>query len=682
MNEMFSQGGKGSTGILTNKQAVARHFGVKQSEVVYFSVGALLTGYKVIYDKVSQRAYSLPADIGSGVTAISLSSAGVLVHSAGNVDLGALAVTREEYVTLPGSFTTGVTVNTKNELVAFTDGKYRWDGALPKEVPAGSTPTSTGGTGLNAWVSVGDASLRSQLSTTSGASQVISNNGLSIQENIDFLEYANGVRISEFVSEADPINSALVFARGKGLPVIVDTDMTYTNPIVMYSTDRLYCFGAHVLTKTDNATPSLPSVTAPARGGRTTDFNVDAAIIVVHPENGFSLRNVIDGLRINTNDKCDYAIFAPFWAHHIVKNCMFYGFKQGIRTYDAYAHVWEKIYCNYWYAPSGVQEYSDLPCYQVEDPGVYTSGTSGTISNVTSIFYRCAWRMVNREYTTMTSCGGEAVNKPSTSSNVPYTFELINCNDIVLNTPYTENLYGGFFKIVNDNTAVNRGGSTVINGPQAIAGIRGTPTNVGAKLFDVSGNANVTVNGGYMVTAASGYFLDFYKVTGDSYLKFSGTDMRFAYSNIASDASVYDGVMKIESLYPPNVVLRGVNVTGTYTGVVPFNTLSSSDDRYLQAQNTGYVRTAVPGIYEIEAEVSFPATAAAITLAIKSATSATDTGSTLAVMYHSSLASGKTTAKIRYRGRLTSNRYLYVTVAGGNAQMATTSDTTFSVTLC
>ena len=50
MNEMFSQGGKGSTGILTNKQAVARQFGVKQSEVVYFSVGAVLSGYKVIYD--------------------------------------------------------------------------------------------------------------------------------------------------------------------------------------------------------------------------------------------------------------------------------------------------------------------------------------------------------------------------------------------------------------------------------------------------------------------------------------------------------------------------------------------------------------------------------------------------------------------------------------------------------
>lgn len=163
MNEMFSQGGKGSTGILTNKQAVARHFGVKQSEVVYFSVGALLDGYKVIYDKGTQRAYSLPVDLGSGITAISLSTAGVLVHSAGNVDLGALAVTREEYVTLPGSFNTGATLNAKNELLTHTDGKYRWDGDLPKTVTAGSTPATTGGVESGAWVSVGDAAMKNNL---------------------------------------------------------------------------------------------------------------------------------------------------------------------------------------------------------------------------------------------------------------------------------------------------------------------------------------------------------------------------------------------------------------------------------------------------------------------------------------------------------------------------------------
>lgn len=163
MNEMFSQGGKGSTGILTNKQAVARHFGVKQSEVVYFSVGVDLSGYKVIYDKETQRAYSLPAGIAPGTTTISLSTAAVLVHSAGSVDLGALAVTREEYVTLPGSFSTGVTVNTKNELVVFTDGKYRWDGEFPKIVPASSNPKTSGGVGAGKWLSVGDTALRSEV---------------------------------------------------------------------------------------------------------------------------------------------------------------------------------------------------------------------------------------------------------------------------------------------------------------------------------------------------------------------------------------------------------------------------------------------------------------------------------------------------------------------------------------
>ncbi|MEY0231972.1 hypothetical protein [Providencia manganoxydans] len=40
---------------------------------------------------------------------------------------------------------------------------YRWDGDLPKQVPAGSTPQSTGGVGKGAWVSVGDASLRGDL---------------------------------------------------------------------------------------------------------------------------------------------------------------------------------------------------------------------------------------------------------------------------------------------------------------------------------------------------------------------------------------------------------------------------------------------------------------------------------------------------------------------------------------
>ncbi|ROR52269.1 UNVERIFIED_ORG: hypothetical protein EC838_2722 [Providencia alcalifaciens] len=46
---------------------------------------------------------------------------------------------------------------------------YRWDGDLPKQVPAGSTPQSTGGIGKGAWVSAGDASLRSDIKTGDGS---------------------------------------------------------------------------------------------------------------------------------------------------------------------------------------------------------------------------------------------------------------------------------------------------------------------------------------------------------------------------------------------------------------------------------------------------------------------------------------------------------------------------------
>ena len=68
------------------------------------------------------------------------------------------------------SFEKGFNVTTWNEVLLWEeDGDYyRWDGALPKNVTAGSTPETSGGIGLGAWVSVGDASLRSQLNKSDG----------------------------------------------------------------------------------------------------------------------------------------------------------------------------------------------------------------------------------------------------------------------------------------------------------------------------------------------------------------------------------------------------------------------------------------------------------------------------------------------------------------------------------
>lgn len=76
-----------------------------------------------------------------------------------------------------GTFQEGAEVVSRNGTVLWKlpdgDGDhYRWDGDLPKQVPASSTPQSTGGVGKGAWVSVGDASLRGDLYRDSGASFV------------------------------------------------------------------------------------------------------------------------------------------------------------------------------------------------------------------------------------------------------------------------------------------------------------------------------------------------------------------------------------------------------------------------------------------------------------------------------------------------------------------------------
>ncbi|MHA1118234.1 tail fiber/spike domain-containing protein [Enterobacter kobei] len=72
-----------------------------------------------------------------------------------------------------GTFQAGATLTLPNQILKdTTNGEYyRWDGSfLPsgKIVPAGSTPSSTGGTGVGAWLSVGDSALRSMLAANDG----------------------------------------------------------------------------------------------------------------------------------------------------------------------------------------------------------------------------------------------------------------------------------------------------------------------------------------------------------------------------------------------------------------------------------------------------------------------------------------------------------------------------------
>ncbi|HFI1592042.1 TPA: hypothetical protein ACGPKN_002637 [Enterobacter hormaechei] len=83
------------------------------------------------------------------------------------------AISSLGYITLD-SFEDGNNLTLPNQVLRYeaTGEYYRWDGELPKSVAPGSTPETSGGIGPGAWLSVGDASLRTDLASGEKASLV------------------------------------------------------------------------------------------------------------------------------------------------------------------------------------------------------------------------------------------------------------------------------------------------------------------------------------------------------------------------------------------------------------------------------------------------------------------------------------------------------------------------------
>jgi hypothetical protein len=87
---------------------------------------------------------------------------------------------------LVNSFQLGATLTLTNQaLKDESSGEYyRWDGMLPKSVPTGSAPLTTGGIGPGAWISVGDGSLRNNLASSTGTSLIGMPDGGTLADTI------------------------------------------------------------------------------------------------------------------------------------------------------------------------------------------------------------------------------------------------------------------------------------------------------------------------------------------------------------------------------------------------------------------------------------------------------------------------------------------------------------------
>lgn len=111
------------------------------------------------------------------------------------------AISKYGYITMD-SFEDGATLTLPNQTLRYeANGEYyRWDGDFPKIVPAGSTPDGTGEVKQGAWVSVGDASLRSNLSSTSGATLIGIGDGSTLQEYVDNCQYVDSFQSAAALS--------------------------------------------------------------------------------------------------------------------------------------------------------------------------------------------------------------------------------------------------------------------------------------------------------------------------------------------------------------------------------------------------------------------------------------------------------------------------------------------------
>lgn len=122
------------------------------------------------------------------------------------------AISKYGYITMD-SFEDGATLTLPNQTLRYeANGEYyRWDGEFPKIVPAGSTPDSTGEVKLGAWISVGDASLRSDLASEEGASSIGSSSGATAQ---DYFSVADLNTVTALMSSSLPAQIKVVRTSG------------------------------------------------------------------------------------------------------------------------------------------------------------------------------------------------------------------------------------------------------------------------------------------------------------------------------------------------------------------------------------------------------------------------------------------------------------------------------------
>ncbi|QXL77886.1 hypothetical protein [Proteus mirabilis] len=446
---------------------------------------------------------------------------------------------------LVDSFEKGAEITTRYQALHFENNGeyYRWDGELPKYVSLNSTPEDSGGIGSGKWLSIGDASLRSALSSNDGASLIGTEYGINLSALIKGT--STGVSLSRMMKENNPLEKSLLLSRELGVELVIDCDCDYEY-LLLKTNDKIRCVGYPTLTKINNNTPTIEPSQAPERPLGTKDnFNKNAFFIVYHEDNKTAERISFTGgvsFRAGSDISLDCYAYIPRISFSEITNIRadsgyFSESLDGFVFHDEYACTIGDIHV----LNSGMARRG----FVWEDilAGIsYNTGTSGNLYGLHTVKFRYPFKFNRHQYSEVRVSGGEMVGeKDEINKPTPLVFDIVDSN-IVLISPSSEHLYGGFVHTKRTNSTMPSSCSVI--GGQLNTAIFGSRDDIDCKMFYADGGT-LTIDGGFYTSAAIGYYLKFGGAMNDGSIDVRNLDGNFILNSIKSDPNNYTGFHKI-----------------------------------------------------------------------------------------------------------------------------------------
>ncbi|WP_112288783.1 hypothetical protein [Rahnella sp. AN3-3W3] len=152
---------------------------------------------------------------------------------------------------------------------------YRWDGNLPKNVLPGSTPETSGGVGIGAWLSIGDASLRPLVEVT--ANVVGSNNYSTLPQFAGYITAGNDYLYQNVLYTTVGDSGIIQFISGN--TVTTDTGTVYLLD-KRWSVNDVRAWGVQNDSQADTAFKNAVNFINKAPGGKRTVYVPPIALIL------------------------------------------------------------------------------------------------------------------------------------------------------------------------------------------------------------------------------------------------------------------------------------------------------------------------------------------------------------------------------------------------------------------